>query len=156
MEEILDASIAPSDLRVVLDDIGHTATVATGLLDGLGEAALGATAPGAQSCLALVQNLVDVGGELGRVAHAVLGHAPGALEAAYGEQASRPTGAQLLARLRYLREHIVSTVDQQGAAVWSTPTPAGRPLFAHAIDLQQQDVVLLAELRQAAIAARQG
>jgi hypothetical protein len=156
MEEILDAPIAPADLRVVLDDIGHTATVVTSLLDGLDEAALGATAPGTRSCLALVQHLVDVGGELGRVAHAVLGHAPGALEAAYGEQASRPTGAQLLTRLRFLREHIVSTVDQQGAAVWSTPTPAGRPLFAYAFDLQRQDVALLAELRQVATAARQG
>jgi hypothetical protein len=152
----MDTPATPSDLRAVLADIGATATVANDLLAGLDEAALRANTVGSRSCLDLVQELVDVGGELGRVAHAVLGHAPGALEAAYAEQASRPTGAQLLTRLHFLREHIVSTVDQQGAAVWATPTPAGRPLFAYAVDLQQQDVALLGELRRAATTARRG
>jgi hypothetical protein len=57
-------------------------------------------------------------------------------------------------QLRFLREHIVSTVDQQGAAVWSTPTPAGRPLSAYAVDVQQRDRALLTELQRTAATAR--
>lgn len=144
----------PTDLRAVLDAIGDTAPAATALLAGLDEDALRASAPGSPSCLDIVQEMLEAGADLGSVAHDVLGHVPGA-GAAYAEQATRADGAQLLRQLHYLREHIVSTVDQQGAAVWSTPTPAGRPLFAYAVDLQQRDLALLAALRRAAAFARQ-
>ena len=98
-----------------------------------------------------MQELVRVSGHLGTVAHDVLGHVPGAGSA---KPPAPPTTAMLQEQLRFLREHIVSTVDQQGAAVWSTPTPAGRPLYAYAIDVQERDRTLLADLEHAATTAR--
>jgi hypothetical protein len=145
---------APQDLRPTLDAIGNTATVAADLVGGLDEQALRASSPGAPSCSDILQQLVDAGAQLGNVAHDVLGHVPGAA-AAYTQHPERPSGEQLLQKLGYLRAHIVSTVDQQGAAVWSTLTPAGRPLFAYAVDLQENDIALIDALRQAATRARQ-
>lgn len=145
---------APQDLRSVLDAIGNAATVATDLVGGLDERAIQTAPPGASSPADILQQLVNAGAELGTVAHDVLGHVPGAADG-YVTPQGQPSGAELLQKLRYLRAHIVSTVDQQGAEVWSSPTPAGRPLFAYAIDLQQRDITLLAALRQATTQARQ-
>ena len=146
---------APPDLRAVLAAIGDTSTVATELVAGLDESALRRATPDVPSCRELLLGLIATGNELGQVAHDVLGHVPGASDAAYA-RATEANGEQLLTQLRFLRAHIVSTVDQQGAAVWATPTPAGRPLFDYAIDLQRQDTAMLATLARAASAARQG
>lgn len=145
---------ASTELRAVLDAIGTTPATVTTLLDGIDEAALRYAAPGRCSCLDLVENLVASSLHPGLVAHDVLGHVPGTGNAAAGADAARPTSAMLQTQLRFLREHIVSTVDQQGAAVWSHPTPAGRPLFAYAVDLQRDDAAIWAELRRAIAAAR--
>lgn len=142
---------APSELRAVLADIGTTPATVTALLSGLDEDALRYAAPGGRSCRDLVEALIATSLHLGQVAHDVLGHVPGAGAAAPAEP---PDGAALQTQLRFLREHIVSTVDQQGAAVWSHPTSAGRPLFAYAVDLQRGDAAMLADLRRAATAAR--
>lgn len=141
----------PTELRAVLADIGTTPATVTDLLAGLDEDAMRYVPPGGRSCLDLVAALVASSLRLGKVAHDVLGHVPGAGD---GAPAARPSGAMLQAQLRFLREHIVSTVDQQGADVWSNRTPAGRPLFAYAVNLQRDDTALLAELRGAAAAAR--
>jgi hypothetical protein len=151
MEEIVQTPDAPTELRATLADIGTTPATVAALLTGLGEDALGYAPPGGRSCRDLVGALIASSLRLGQVAHDVLGHVPGAGSAAPAEP---PDDAALQTQLRFLREHIVSTVDQQGAAVWSHPTPAGRPLFAYAVDLQRGDNALLAELRQAASAAR--
>ena len=139
----------PADLRATLDAIGQTAQTAGALVVGLDAATLRAAAPGALSCRDLLLELIAAGNELGRVAHDVLGHVPGAAESA-NRHAAAASDEELLRQLRFLREHIVSTVDQQGAAVWSTATPAGPPLFAHAIALRQRDTELLAALAAAA------
>lgn len=144
----------PTELRATLAAIGTTPATVAMLLAGLDEAALRYAAPGGRSCLDLLDDLVASSLRLGSVAHDVLGHVPGAGNAAPGEEPSRPTAEMMQTRLRFLREHIVSTVDQQGVAVWSHPTPAGRPLFAHAVDLQRDDAATLAELRRAVAAAR--
>lgn len=146
-------AIPPTDLRATLDAIGETAHTAQTLVAGLGEAELRATAPGGASCRSLVIELIAAGNELGRVAHDVLGHVPGATDGA-NRQAAEASDEALLRQLHFLREHIVSTVDQQGAAVWSTPTPDGEPLFAHAVALRERDMTLLADLASAATAAR--
>lgn len=143
----------PTDLRATLDAIGETATTAARLVAGLDEATLRVAGPGGSSCRAVLVELIAAGNELGRVAHDVLGHVPGAGDAA-DARAAAASGDELLRQLLFLREHIVSTVDQQGAAVWATPTPAGRPLFDHAIDLRRKDVALIAALEQAALVAR--
>jgi hypothetical protein len=151
----MESLATPMDLRAVLAALGDTAGIAADLVAGIDETALHTAAPGALSCRDIVQELVDASFALGRVAHEVLGHVPGASGAATAEQAGRPSAKQLLLQLRFLREHIVSTVDQQGAAVWATLTEAGRPLFAYAVDLLQQDAAWLNTLWQAATAARQ-
>jgi hypothetical protein len=145
------ASLTPTELRAILADIGATPAAADALLTGFDETALQAADADGRSCHTIVQELVRVSGRLGTVAHDVLGHVPGAGAA---KPAASPTTAMLQQELRFLREHIVSTVDQQGAAVWSTPTPAGRPLYAYAIDVQERDRVLLADLARAAAAIR--
>jgi hypothetical protein len=147
----VQASLTPTELRAVLADIGATPVAVDTLLAGLDEPALHAAASDGRSCHAIVQELVRVSGYLGTVAHDVLGHVPGAGSAA---STAPPTTAMLQEQLRFLREHIVSTVDQQGAAVWSTPTPAGRPLYAYAIDVQERDRVLLTDLQHTAAAVR--
>ncbi len=146
---------APQDLRPTLDAIGHTAAVAADLVSGIEEHALQTAPDGAASCADILQQLVNAGAELGKVAHDVLGHVPGAADG-YVTPQGRPSSEQLLQKLSYLRAHIVSTVDQQGAAVWSTPTAAGRPLFAYAVDLQESDIAMIGALRRAAAQARQG
>jgi hypothetical protein len=145
------ASLTDTELRAVLTDIGATPEKAEALLAGLDATALHAAPAAGRSCHEIVQELVRVSGHLGAVAHDVLGHVPGAGAA---QPAGPPTTAMLQRQLRFLREHIVSTVDQQGAAVWSTPTPAGRPLSAYAVDVQERDRTLLADLERAAAAAR--
>lgn len=145
---------APTELRAILDAIGTTPATVTSLLDGLDETALRYAAPGGRSCLDLVETLVASSLHLGEVAHDVLGHVPGASNAAHNKEVSRPTSMMLQTQLHFLREHIVSTVDQQGAAVWSHPTPTGRPLFAYAVDLQRDDAITLAALHRAVAAAR--
>lgn len=126
--------ISPTELRSTLDAIGDTAAIASELLAGLDEATLRRPTMSRPSCYALVQELVEAGAELGRVAHDVLGHVPGVGSAPYAAHDTSDIAA-LLTQLRFLRAHIVSTVDQQGAEVWATPTPAGRPLIAYAVDL---------------------
>lgn len=151
MEETVQTPDAPTELRAVLAGIGATSAAVTALLSGLDEDALRYAPPGGRSCRDLIEALIASSLHLGQVAHDVLGHVPGAGTAAPAEP---PDGVALQTQLRFLREHIVSTVDQQGAAVWSHPTPAGRPLFAYAVDLRRGDDMLLAELRRAAAAAR--
>jgi hypothetical protein len=140
-------------LDAVLTAIGETPAAVTVLLAGLSEDALGYAPPDGQSCRELIGELVASSLQLGTVAHDVLGHVPGA-GAARTEDLAPPTSEMLQTQLRFLREHIVSTVEQQGAGVWSSPTPAGRPLFAYAVDLRESDTTMLAELRRAAAAAR--
>jgi hypothetical protein len=135
----------------VLADIGATPASVDALLIGLDDTALHVASADGRSCHDLVLELVLVSGHLGTVAHDVLGHIPGVAPA---RPSDPPTTAMLQEQLRFLREHIVSTVDQQGAAVWSTPTPAGRPLFAYAVDVQQRDRTLLIDLQHAAANAR--
>lgn len=147
----MQASLTPTELRAVLANIGATPAVVDTLLAGLDESTLTAARADGRSCHAIVQELVRVSGHLGTMAHDVLGHVPGAGSAA---PAAPPTTAMLQEQLRFLREHIVSTVDQQGAAVWSTPTPAGRPLYAYAIDVQERDRALLADLEDTAATTR--
>jgi hypothetical protein len=147
----VQTSLTPTELRAVLADIGATPVAVDTLLAGLDETALHVASTDGRSCHAIVQELVRVSGHLGTVAHDVLGHVPGAGSA---PPAAPPTTAMLQEQLRFLREHIVSTVDQQGAAVWSTPTPAGRPLYAYAIDVQERDRTLLTDLQHAAATAR--
>ena len=130
------------DLHAVLTAIGETPTTVAGLLTGLDEDAIGYAPPDGQSCRALIGALVASSLQLGKVAHDVLGHVPGAGAARPGDM-TPPTGAMLQTQLRFLREHIVSTVEQQGAGVWSSPTPAGRPLFAYAVDLRESDTAML-------------
>jgi hypothetical protein len=149
----VQTSLSPTELRAVLAAIGATPATVDTLLAGLDEPTLHATPNGGRSCHAIVQELVRVSGHLGTVAHDVLGHVPGAGSAKPSEP---PTTAMLQEQLRFLREHIVSTVDQQGAAVWSTPTPAGRPLFAYAVDVQERDRALLNHLEKAVVTARTG
>ena len=141
------------ELHAVLTAIGETPATVTGLLAGLDENAIGYVPPDGRSCRDLIAGLVASSLGLGKVAHDVLGHVPGA-GAASAENVAPPTSAMLQTQLHFLREHIVSTVEQQGAGVWSSPTPAGRPLFAYAVDLRESDTTMLAELRQAAAAAR--
>jgi hypothetical protein len=140
-----------SELRAVLTAIGTTPTTVTDLLANLDEGAMRYAPPGGRSCRDLIEALVASSLHLGTVAHDVLGHVPGASTAAH---AVPPSTEMLQTQLRFLREHIVSTVDQQGAGVWSHPTPAGRPLFAYAVDLRRSDDAMLAELRRAVAAAR--
>jgi hypothetical protein len=147
----VQAPLTSTELRAVLADIGATPAAAAGLLAGLDETALHFAPADGRSCHAIVRELVQTSGHLGTIAHDVLGHVPGAAAAA---PAAPPTTAALQVQLRFLREHIVSTVDQQGAEVWSQPTPAGRPLYAYAIDVQERDRVLLADLEQVAGLAR--
>lgn len=154
MEDTVQTPDTPTELRATLAAIGATPSTVAMLLTELDEAALRYAAPGGRCCLDLLDDLVTSSLHLGSVAHDVLGHAPGAGSAAPGEESARPTAEMVQTRLRFLREHIVSTVDQQGVAVWSHPTPAGRPLFAHAVDLQRDDAATLAELRRAVAAAR--
>ena len=147
----MQAFLTTTELRAVLADIGATPAAVDTLLVGLEETALDTASADGRSCHDIVQELVRVSGHLGTVAHDVLGHVPGAGPAT---PPAPPTTAMLQEQLRFLREHIVSTVDQQGAAVWSTPTPAGRPLYAYAIDVQERDRILLADLEHAATTAR--
>ena len=112
--------------------------------------ALQSATPDLPSCQDLLQALVQASEHLGQVAHAVLGH----VAADNSEPYTVPGPETLQTHLRFLRTHIVSTVDQQGAAVWSQLSPEGRPLFSYAIELQETDSTLLAELRCAADAAR--
>jgi hypothetical protein len=142
------------ELRTVLTAIGATPATVTGLLAGLDEDALRYAPPGGRSCLDLIAELIASSLRLGAVAHDVLGHVPGASDATGAKDPARPTSEMLQTQLRFLREHIVSTVEQQGAAVWSHPTPVGRPLFAYAVDLKESDTTMLAALRRAAAAAR--
>jgi hypothetical protein len=91
---------------------------------------------------------------LGKTAHRVLGHVPDAVEYTEPKKAEDATGARtreadtLLARLTFLREHIVSTINVQGAEVWQRTTEEGRPLQEYAEDLARTDAVLLARLRE--------
>jgi hypothetical protein len=140
----------PDELRAVLAAIGATPADAAALVSGLDEAALAVASAGGQSCLAVLDALVAAGADLGVAAHDVLGHVP---NGGATRPAAAPTGAGLQLQLRFLREHIVSTIDQQGAAVWWTPDPTGRPLVAHAVDLVARDRELLADLERAAAAA---
>jgi hypothetical protein len=149
--ERVPASLTDTELRAVLADIGATPAKVDALLAGLDEVALHTASPDGHSCHAIVREFVRVSGQLGAVAHDVLGHVPGAGAV---KSVVPPTTAMLQEQLRFLREHIVSTVDQQGAAVWSTPTPAGRPLSAHAVDVQERDRTLLADLAHAAATIR--
>jgi hypothetical protein len=59
-----------------------------------------------------------------------------------------PEADALLTRLSFLREHIVSTIDVQGAEVWQRLADDGRPLQAFAEDVARADVTLLARLRE--------
>ena len=147
----MQVSLNSAELRAVLADIGATPGSVDALLTGLDETALHAASADGRSCHDIVRELVQVSGHLGTVAHDVLGHIPGAAPARPSEP---PTTAMLQEQLRFLREHIVSTVDQQGASVWSTPTPAGRQLSAYAVDVQQRDRALLIDLQHAADTAR--
>src|SRR5436189_173688 len=103
----------------------------------------------------MVQELVVASDILGKTAHRVLGHVPD--EAAYhapeeGAPAAapppEPDADSLLARLTFLREHIVSTIDQQGAEVWQRRAEDGRPLQAYAVELARADAALLTRLRE--------
>ena len=134
----------------MLAAIGATPAAAATLVGGLDEAALAVAPAGGRPCLAVLDALVAAGAALGVAAHDVLGHVP---NGGATRPAAPPTGAGLQAQLLFLREHIVSTIDQQGVAVWWTPDPAGRPLVAHAVDLVARDRALLAELEQVATAA---
>ncbi len=144
----------PIDIRAVLNMIGATPAAVAALLDGLNDDALRAATSGGRSCLDLLEAFVRASQRLGTVAHDVLGHVPAASGAVQADVPPRVDGAQLQSQLRFLREHIVSTVDQQGAEVWFSPTPAGRPLVAYAVDLVHEDETLLATLRQAVVRAR--
>lgn len=146
------ASPTTTELHDVLAAIGATPDTVATLLVGITDAALHHAASGDKSCLDLVQEMVDASLRMGSVAHAVLGHVAAPKD---GHTASAPVdGVALQTQLRFLREHIVSTVEQQGAGVWSVPSPAGRPLFAYAVDLMHEDRVLLADLQQVAADAR--
>jgi hypothetical protein len=122
------------------------------VLAGLDDEAVQRGAPEAPSCLSLVREFVAASERLGQVAHDVLGHVPAG--GAYPERATAPSAAELQAHLRFLRDHIVSTIEQQGVAVWFRTSAEGRPLCAFAVDLAERDKELLVALKAAAHAQR--
>jgi hypothetical protein len=124
----------------------------TEVLAGLDDAALQSSTPGQRSCLSLVREFVAASERLGQVAHDVLGHVPAG--GAYPERAAAPSAAELQTHLLFLRDHIVSTIEQQGAAVWFRTSVEGRPLCAYAVDLAERDQELLVALNAAARAQR--
>jgi hypothetical protein len=138
-------------LRAVLAELGATPAAARALVEGGRAARGGVDAPGAVATLVQFLDATDV---LGKTAHRVLGHVPETAE--YPTAAAEPAAAAppspdadaLLTRLTFLREHIVSTIDVQGAEVWQRLTEDGRPLQAYAEDLAQADATLLARLRK--------
>jgi hypothetical protein len=102
--------------------------------------------------LATLKEFLDATDVLGKTAHHVLGHVPDAAD--YSPPADHPPvtappvpdADALLVRLTFLREHIVSTIDVQGADVWQRRADDGRPLQAFAEDLARRDVELLKHL----------
>lgn len=133
-------------LRSVLNTLGATPAAARTLLES-GDAR-------APAVVATLADLIEASDILGKTAHRVLGHVPEAAD--YHPPAEGvpvppppiPDAEALLARLAFLREHIVSTIDVQGADVWQRPAEDGRPLQAYAEELARADTVLLARLQE--------
>jgi hypothetical protein len=140
-------------LRAILAELGATSAKARELVESGRASYSGADPPGT---LATLTELVQASDILGKTAHRVLGHVPDASDyqssAGASEHPPAPPPAPevdtLLTRLTFLREHIVSTIDQQGAEVWQRPAEDGRPLQAYAEELAQADTALLARLRE--------
>jgi hypothetical protein len=136
-------------LRAILAELGATPPEARARVEA-GRARRGADTPEVLATLAELLHASDI---LGKTAHDVLGHVPDPAD--YHAPADAPAPAAppapdadaLLARLTFLREHIVSTIDVQGAEVWQRPAADGRPLQAYAEDLARTDRALLARLR---------
>jgi hypothetical protein len=143
-------------LRAILAELGATPAQVRVLVEAGRAAHGGSDSPAVLATLTEFLAATDV---LGKTAHHVLGHVPEAN--AYhppGEEAPRPAPAPpdveaLLVKLAFLREHIVSTIDVQGAAVWQRRADDGRPLQAYAEDLARTDAALLARLREVTSAA---
>lgn len=137
-------------LREILAELGASPARARGLVEA-GRATRGGDTPDTLATLREFLSATDV---LGATAHRILGHVPEVAEA-HPPAVAAPTAAppppdadQLLARLTFLREHIVSTIDVQGADVWQRRAEDGRPLQAYAEDLALNDQALLARLRE--------
>jgi hypothetical protein len=150
-------------LRAILAELGATPAQARTLIEAGRTAQGGADAPGV---LATLTDFLDATDVLGKTAHHILGHVPDA--AAYHsapEAASTPVAPPppapepdvdaLLTRLTFLREHIVSTIDVQGAEVWQRRAEDGRPLQMYAEDLARADQALLARLARVTAAVRE-
>jgi hypothetical protein len=135
-------------LPAILAELGATPAEARRLVDAGRAAREGADPPGVPAALIAFLDATDV---LGKTAHRVLGHVPEA-DAYHSEETSAsaappPDADALLARLAFLREHIVSTIDVQGAEVWQRRAADGRPLQAYAEELARTDAALLVRLR---------
>jgi hypothetical protein len=148
---------AAKALRATLATLGATPAQARALV-GAGRAARGGV--DTPETLAALKEFLSATDVLGKTAHHVLGHVPDA--DAYAAPAAHPPAdaapapvaappapdaEALLVKLTFLREHIVSTIDVQGAEVWQRRADDGRPLHAYAEDLARADVNLLAHLR---------
>jgi len=145
-------------LRATLTALGATPAQARAYVEAGRAARNGVDTP---ETLATLREFLGATDILGKTAHHVLGHVPDAADyATPAEHASDPTppkppaptspdGDALLTRLTFLREHIVSTIDVQGAEVWQRVADDGRPLQAYAEDLARADAALLARLDEA-------
>src|SRR4051794_35089392 len=140
-------------LGEILTELGAVPAQARAWIEAGRAARGGADPPGAVATLHELVSATDV---LGATAHRILGHVPDAAddEPPAGETAPAglppPDADALLARLAFLHEHIVSTIDIQSAAVWQQPAEDGRPLQAYAEALAETDAALLARLRELA------
>ena len=80
-----------------------------------------------------------------------MGHVPDAADYdGAAEEAPAPAAPEvnrLLEQLTFLREHIVSTINVQGAEIWQQRAEDGRPLQAYAEELAIADRALLARLQ---------
>jgi hypothetical protein len=138
-------------LRAILAVLGATPAAARALVEAGRAAHDGLDTPGVLATLAEFLSATDI---LGTTAHRVLGHVPDAdayhtpEEEAPTQTPPPPEADTLLARLAFLREHIVSTIDVQGAGVWRRRAEDGRPLQAYAEELARTDAVLLARLQE--------
>ena len=134
-----------AELRAVLAAIGATPAAVDAIVSGADEATLETAVPGCRSALEILEDLVAAAAGVGHAAHDLMGHVP---NGGASRPAAPPTSDGLRLQLRFLREHIVSTIDQQGAAVWWTPDQFGRPLASHAVALVARDRELLPELER--------
>jgi hypothetical protein len=134
-------------LRATLAELGATPTRARVLVEA-GRSARGGT--DTPDVIAALNEFLEATQILGKTAHQVLGHVPDAAEydapAEESPAPAAPEADRLLEQLTFLREHIVSTINVQGAEVWQQRAEDGRPLQAYAEELARADRALLARL----------